>query len=65
MEKLREVVAPEKFEPTEKKVNAFKAGHATVMFFDDSTTTEGLQKRFPLHLSQLHHVNFRLFYFRV
>ena len=49
MEKLREIVAPEKFEPTEKKVNAFKAGYATVLFFDDSTTTEGLQKRFPLY----------------
>ncbi|WP_028829562.1 nitroreductase family protein [Proteocatella sphenisci] len=49
MEKLRKVVAPEKFEPTEVKINSFKAGFGTVLFFDDSTTTDGLKAKFPLY----------------
>lgn len=47
METLRKRVAPEKFGATEKKINSFKNGHGTVLFFEDNETVEGLQKAFP------------------
>jgi len=49
MEKLRAIVPAEKFARTETKINSFKAGFATVLFFDDSTTTDGLKAKFPLY----------------
>lgn len=49
MEKLRAIVPVEKFARTETKINSFKAGFATVLFFDDSTTTDGLKAKFPLY----------------
>lgn len=49
MEALRARVAPEKFAPTEQKINSFKAGYGTVLFFDDVSIVEGLQSKFPTY----------------
>lgn len=48
-ESLRKVVPADKFAPTEEKINSFQSGYGTVLFFDDSSIVEGLQKRFPLY----------------
>lgn len=47
MAELKKVVPADKFEPTYHKIKSFAAGLGTVLFFEDSTTTEELQKKFP------------------
>lgn len=49
MSTLRAKVAPEKFAPTEKKVNGFKAGYGTVLFFDDEAKTKEFMEMIPLY----------------
>lgn len=44
---LRAIVPADKFAPTEQKLNGFKAGAATILFFEDKTVVEGLQGQFP------------------
>ena len=44
---LRQIVPAEKFAPTGQKLNGFKAGAATVLFFEDQTVVKGLQEQFP------------------
>ena len=46
LETLRKIVPAEKFAKTETKVNCFKAGHGTVLFFEDQAAVEGLQAKF-------------------
>lgn len=46
---LRRIVPPEKFAQTETRLDAFRAGSGTVLFFEDQAVVEGLQKRFPLY----------------
>ena len=47
---LRKIVSAEAFKATEKKVNnSFEAGYGTVLFFEDLSIVEGLQKAFPLY----------------
>ncbi len=46
---LRKIVPADKFGPTDKKIDAFAAGHGTVLFFTDQSVTENLQKQFPLY----------------
>ena len=48
-EVLRAIVPAEHFAPTEAKMQAFKAGAGTVLFYEDTATIEGLQKNFPLY----------------
>ncbi|MNI27730.1 Nitroreductase family protein [compost metagenome] len=48
-ETLRKQVPAESFGPTEEKMGAFKAGHGTVLFFEDQAVVEGLQKQFALY----------------
>ena len=49
-ESLRKIVSAEAFKATETKVDtSFKAGYGTVLFFEDRTIVEGLQKAFPLY----------------
>lgn len=43
----RQIVPAEKFSPTEQKLNGFKAGAATVLFFEDQTVVKDLQAQFP------------------
>lgn len=44
---LRAIVPADKFEPTEQKLNMFKAGAATILFFEDQDVVKGLQAQFP------------------
>ena len=46
-EALRAVVPAEQFEATAQKLNLFKAGAATVLFFEDQDIVKGLQEQFP------------------
>ncbi|MEK5520489.1 nitroreductase [Heyndrickxia sporothermodurans] len=48
-ETLRKIVPAENFGPTEDKMNAFGSGYGTVLFFEDNSAIEGLQKQFPLY----------------
>lgn len=47
---LRKIVPEEAFAATEQKIdNCFAAGYGTVLFFEDQTVVESLQKVFPLY----------------
>lgn len=48
-ESLRKIVPPEKFSPTEKKIDSFGQGYGTVLFFEDSRPVVKLQKSFPTY----------------
>jgi predicted oxidoreductase (fatty acid repression mutant protein) len=47
MEALRRKVPEAKFAPTETKINSFRNGYGSVLFFEDQETVKGLQDRFP------------------
>ena len=49
METLREVVPPDKFAATEKKVGSFAAGYGTILFYEDQKIVKDLQSRFPTY----------------
>lgn len=44
---LRAVVPAEHFESTALKMESFKSGYGTILFFEDKTVVEGLQASFP------------------
>lgn len=44
---LRAVVPAENFEPTAQKLKMFKAGAATILFYEDQNVVKGLQEQFP------------------
>ncbi|WP_108671687.1 nitroreductase family protein [Peribacillus acanthi] len=46
---LRKIVPADAFGPTEEKMNAFKSGYGTVLFFEDQSVIEGLQNAFPTY----------------
>ena len=48
-EPLRKIVPAEAFGSTEEKINSFKNGQGTILFFEDQAVVEGLQKAFPLY----------------
>lgn len=48
-EALRKVVPVDKFSDTENKINSFKSGYGTVLFFEDNSVIESLQQRFALY----------------
>jgi predicted oxidoreductase (fatty acid repression mutant protein) len=48
-ETLRKVVPADKFASTDEKINSFKNGYGTVLFFEDTSIIEGLQQQFPLY----------------
>lgn len=48
-EALRKIVPEDKFAPTNEKIESFKAGYGTVLFFEDHSIVEGLQNKFPLY----------------
>ncbi|MDU4959346.1 MAG: nitroreductase family protein [Sporomusaceae bacterium] len=48
-EELRKVVPAASFAPTAEKINSFANGYGTILFFEDTTVVEGLQKQFPLY----------------
>jgi predicted oxidoreductase (fatty acid repression mutant protein) len=49
MEALRKIVPAEQFGDTENRINSFKNGYGTVLFFDDSSIVESLQQQFALY----------------
>ena len=46
---LRAVVPADSFEPTAQKLNLFKAGAATILFYEDQNVVKGLQEQFPAY----------------
>lgn len=49
MDSLRKVIPPEKFGPTEEKINAFMQGIGTILFYEDDKITQDLQEKFPTY----------------
>ena len=49
METLREMVPPDKFPETEKKVGSFMAGYGTILFYEDQKVVKSLQSSFPTY----------------
>ena len=49
MEALRKIVPANNFASTEAKINSFKSGHGTVLFFEDFAVVEALQQQFELY----------------
>ncbi|MGG7178375.1 nitroreductase family protein [Clostridium paraputrificum] len=48
-EALRKVVPADSFSSTEDKINSFKSGYGTVLFFEDNNVIESLQEQFALY----------------
>ncbi|MFE5319457.1 nitroreductase family protein [Paenibacillus sp. NPDC056579] len=48
-EVLKGMVSADQFASTEQKLNGFRNGHGTVLFFEDMTVIEGLQSSFPTY----------------
>lgn len=46
-EVLRAIVTAEQFESTSQKMDGFRSGYGSVLFFEDMTVIEGLQASFP------------------
>ncbi|HEZ4504259.1 TPA: nitroreductase family protein [Neisseria meningitidis] len=46
---LRAAVPADSFEPTAQKLNLFKAGAATILFYEDQNVVKGLQEQFPAY----------------
>lgn len=49
LEKLRAIVPAESFDETEKRIAAFAAGYGTILYFEDTSITKGLQEKFPTY----------------
>ncbi|NHB59516.1 nitroreductase family protein [Acinetobacter sp. 194] len=49
LETLRKIVPSDAFQGTQDKINSFKNGHATVLFYEDQAVVKGLQEQFPLY----------------
>lgn len=48
-EALRRVVPAEQFGQTEEKINSFRSGYGTILYFEDKNTIESLQQQFALY----------------
>ena len=48
-ETLRKIVPADQFSSTEDKINSFKSGYGTVLFFEDNSVVESLQQQFALY----------------
>lgn len=49
MEILRSIVPAKNFASTEEKINSFRGGYGTVLYFEDQSIVTGLQEQFPLY----------------
>jgi len=49
MEALRRIVPEKAFKPTEDKINSFKSGYGTVLYFEDQSVVESLQENFATY----------------
>ncbi|MCK5732091.1 MAG: nitroreductase family protein, partial [Tenericutes bacterium] len=52
-EELKIIVPEENFGKTNTKINGFRNGYGTVLFFDDTKVTESLIDKFPLYRENL------------
>lgn len=48
-EELKKIVPEENFKDTNDKINSFKNGYGTILFFEDSKIVKSLQKEYPLY----------------
>lgn len=48
-ENLRKIVPADKFSSTESKINSFRNGYGTILFFEDNSIIESLQQQFALY----------------
>lgn len=48
-EALRKIVPADSFAATEAKIDSFKAGYGSVLYFEDQSVVKGLQEQFPLY----------------
>jgi len=48
-EALRKIVPPANFSSTEEKINSFRSGYGTVLYFEDNSVIESLQQQFVLY----------------
>lgn len=46
---LREIVPEKDFEPTAQKMESFRNGYGTVLFFEDLSVVKSLQEKFPTY----------------
>lgn len=46
---LEPLVPPYDFQKTKEKIQGFDSGYGTILFFEDQSVVEGLQKSFPLY----------------
>lgn len=46
---LKEIVPSEKFKGTEEKINSFKAGYGSILYYEDMAIVESLKKQFPTY----------------
>ena len=46
---LQKIVPPENFTPTEEKITGFSKAVGTLLFYEDWSAVEDLQRRFPLY----------------
>lgn len=46
---LKKIVPPADFSSTEEKINSFRSGYGTVLFFEDNSVIESLQQQFSLY----------------
>jgi predicted oxidoreductase (fatty acid repression mutant protein) len=46
---LKKIVPADQFSTTEDKINSFKNGYGTVLFFEDNSVIESLQEQFALY----------------
>ena len=51
LESLRKVVPADQFAETKQKIDMFGNAYGTVLFFEESATTDGLANQFPLYSS--------------
>jgi predicted oxidoreductase (fatty acid repression mutant protein) len=48
-EALRKIVPADQFSSTEDKINSFRSGYGTVLFFEDNSIIESLQEQFAAY----------------
>ncbi|AOY74960.1 nitroreductase family protein [Clostridium formicaceticum] len=46
---LKEIVPEENYPQTEEKINSFRNGYGSVLFFEDQNIVAGLQEKFPAY----------------
>lgn len=48
---LKAIVAEDQFQQTSDKIDSFKNGYGSILFFEDESIVKGLQDQFPLYAS--------------